>query len=89
MLGRRQGLLPLAATATSIMLQCVFDPRLGAGVIALMIPLDLVFFGAGLYVRRRAAMVTSLRASTASCASSGNRRPGSPSPLIGKSSPAG
>lgn len=64
-LERRPGLLPLAGTVISIVLQCVFDPRLGAGAIALMIPLDLVFFGAGRYVRRRAAMVTTLRESTA------------------------
>ena len=63
--GRRQGLLPLAATATSIVLQCVFDPRLGTAVIVLMIPLDVVFFSAGLYVRRRAAMVVMLRDSNA------------------------
>jgi signal transduction histidine kinase len=64
-LGRRRGLLALAATATSIVLQCVFDPRLGAAVITLMIPLDAVFFVGGLHVRRRAAMVASLRVSTA------------------------
>jgi signal transduction histidine kinase len=64
-LGRRRGLLPLAATATAIVLLCVFDPRLGSGVIALMVPVDVVFFGAGLYVRRRAAMVATLRDSTA------------------------
>jgi signal transduction histidine kinase len=64
-LGRRRGLLPLAGTATSIVLQCVFDPRLGPAVVALMIPLDVIFFGAGLYVRRRAAMVATLRDATA------------------------
>jgi hypothetical protein len=64
-LGRRNGLLALGATATSIVLQCVFDPRLGPAVIALMMPLDLIFFGAGLYVRRRAAMVATLRDATA------------------------
>jgi hypothetical protein len=63
-LGQRRGLLPLAGTATSIVLQCVFDPRLGPAVVALMIPLDVIFFGAGLYVRRRAAMVATLRDST-------------------------
>jgi signal transduction histidine kinase len=64
-LGRRRGLLPLAGTAISIVLQCVFDPRLGPAVVALMIPLDVIFFGTGLYVRRRAAMVATLRDSTA------------------------
>jgi hypothetical protein len=64
-LGGRPGLLALAGTATSVVLQCVFDPRLGTAVIALMIPLDLIFFTAGLYVRRRAAMVAALRDSTA------------------------
>jgi signal transduction histidine kinase len=63
-LGRR-GLAALAGTAASLALQCVFDPRLGVGAIALMIPVDLVFFGAGLYVRTRAAMVASLREATA------------------------
>lgn len=63
-LDRRPSLLALAGTAISIVLQCVFDPRLGSAVIALMMPLDVVFFGAGRYVRRRAAMVTMLRATT-------------------------
>jgi signal transduction histidine kinase len=64
-LGRRPGLLALGGTAVSIVLQCVFDPRLGVGVIALMLPIDVIFFGAGLYVRRRAAMVATLRQATA------------------------
>jgi signal transduction histidine kinase len=64
-LGRRRGLLPLAATAVSIVLQCLFDPRLGASVMALMIPIGVIVFGAGLYVRTLAAMVVSLRHSTA------------------------
>ena len=64
-LGRRRGLLALAGTAASVVLQCVFDPRLGTAVIALMLPLDLIFFTAGLYVRRRAAMVAALRDRTA------------------------
>ena len=64
-LGKRRGRLALAATAVSIVLQCLFDPRLGAGVIALMMPLDVIFFGAGLYVRHRAAMVATLRDVTA------------------------
>jgi signal transduction histidine kinase len=62
---RRLGLVALAGTALSAVIQCLFDPRLGAGVIALMLPVDLVFFLAGVYVGGRAAMVASLRTSTA------------------------
>jgi hypothetical protein len=54
----------LAGTLASIAIQCVFDPRLGASAIALMVPLDIVFFCAGAYVRRRADRVESLRAYT-------------------------
>jgi hypothetical protein len=60
----RLGLLAFAGTAVSAVIQCLFDPRLGAGVIALMVPIDLLFFLAGRYAAGRAAMVTSLRTST-------------------------
>jgi hypothetical protein len=47
-----------------IAIQCVYDPRLGADVIPLMAAVSGVFFGAGLLVRRRSAMVAQLRRST-------------------------
>ena len=47
-----------------VVIQCVFDPRLGAPVIPLMAAASGVFFGAGLLVRRRSAMVAQLRRST-------------------------
>jgi hypothetical protein len=59
-LGRR-GRLALAGVMVSIVVQCIWDPRLGAAVIVLMAPIALVFFGAGLYLRRRAAMSDALR----------------------------
>jgi hypothetical protein len=61
----RMGLLALAGTVASTLIQCLFDPRLGAAVIGLMVPIDLLFFLAGRYAAGRAAMVTSLRESTA------------------------
>lgn len=54
----------LAAVIISIVIQCVFDPQLGAGVIVLMAPLSAVFFGAGILVRRRSALVAELRRNT-------------------------
>jgi hypothetical protein len=54
----------LAGTLASIAIQCVFDPRLGASAMALMVPVDIFFFCAGAYVRRRADVVESLRAYT-------------------------
>ncbi len=59
-----QGRVALLGTTISLVVQCLFDPRLGVGVIALMIPVDVAFFGAGRYLRRRASMITSLRESS-------------------------
>jgi hypothetical protein len=61
--GRRQA-LTLALVLACVVIQCVFDPRLGSGVIPLMAAASGVFFGAGLLVRRRSAMVAQLRRST-------------------------
>jgi signal transduction histidine kinase len=55
----------LAAVIAAIVVQCVYDPRLGPAVALAMVPVGLVFFGAGLYVRTRADMVESLRDRTA------------------------
>ena len=60
----RQGWLALSGSLVSVCLQCVFDPNLGAAVMTLMVPITLAFFAAGLYVRRRAALVDALRATT-------------------------
>jgi len=66
-LGRR-GWLGLSGGLVSVVVQCIFDPNLGAPVIALMAPITLAFFVAGRYVRRRAVMVAALRQSTAELA---------------------
>jgi hypothetical protein len=51
----------LALVLIDVCLQCVWDPRLGPSVIALMGPATLVFFGAGLMVRSRSELVAKLR----------------------------
>ena len=61
--GRRRA-LTLAFVLASVVIQCVADPQLGPGVIPLMAAVSGVFFGAGLLVRRRSAMVAQLRRST-------------------------
>jgi hypothetical protein len=61
--GRRRA-LTVALVLAGVVIQCVADPRLGASVIPLMAAVSGVFFGAGLLVRRRAAMVAQLRRST-------------------------
>jgi signal transduction histidine kinase len=61
----RRGRTALLGAVVSLVLECLFDPRLGVGTIALMVPIAGAFFAAGLYVRRRASMVTALRESAA------------------------
>jgi hypothetical protein len=61
----RQRALVLVLVLAGIVIQCVADPLLGAGVIPLMAGVSGMFFGAGLLVRRRSAMVAQLRRSTA------------------------
>jgi hypothetical protein len=56
--------LTLAAAGAGVVIQCGYDPRLGLGAIPLMAAVSGVFFGAGLLVRRRSAMVARLRRST-------------------------
>ena len=54
----------LSGVTASVVIQCVFDPQLGAGVIPLMLLVSGVFFGGGVLVRRRAALVARLRRDT-------------------------
>lgn len=61
--GRRRT-LTLAFVLAGVVIQCVADPQLGRDVIPLMAAVSGVFFGAGLLVRRRSAMVARLRRST-------------------------
>jgi hypothetical protein len=56
--------LVVAGVLVSVVLQCLYDPRLGAPVIILMAAVSGVFTGAGVGVRRRAALVTELRRRT-------------------------
>lgn len=53
--------ISVTATIISVAFQCAFDPRLGAGALAIMLPLDLIFCGAGLYASTLASMVAALR----------------------------
>jgi len=56
--------LVLAGVLVSAVIQCLYDPRLGASAIALMAAVSGVFTGAGLLVRRRAGLVAELRRRT-------------------------
>ena len=51
----------LAAVLTGIGLECFYDPKLGLSATPFIVPATLLFFGAGLLVRRRALLVTQLR----------------------------
>jgi signal transduction histidine kinase len=62
--GRARALV-LAGLLASVVFQCLYDPRLGAPVIALMAAVSGVFACAGLLVRRRAGLVAELRRRTA------------------------
>ena len=61
--GRARALV-LAGVLVSVVIQCLYDPRLGAPVIVLMAAVSGVFAGAGILVRRRAGMVAELRRRT-------------------------
>jgi signal transduction histidine kinase len=54
----------LAGVLVSVVIQCLYDPRLGAPVIVLMAAVSGVFTGAGILVRRRAGLVAELRRRT-------------------------
>jgi signal transduction histidine kinase len=56
--------LVLAGVLVNAVIQCLYDPRLGAAVIALMAAASGVFAGAGVLVRRRAGLVAELRRRT-------------------------
>jgi signal transduction histidine kinase len=56
--------LVLAGALVSVIIQCLYDPRLGAPVIALMAAVGGVFAVAGFLVRRRAGMNAELRRRT-------------------------
>jgi hypothetical protein len=58
--GRYRALV-LACVLVSAVFQCLYDPKLGAPTIALMAAVSGVFAGAGILVRRRAALVAELR----------------------------
>lgn len=62
--GRARALV-LAGVLVSVVIQCLYDPRLGAPVIVLMTAVSGVFAGAGILVRRRAGLVAELRRRTA------------------------
>ena len=49
---------------SSVVIQCVYDPRLGVAVIPVMVAVSGVFFAGGVLVRRRSALVAQLRRST-------------------------
>ena len=61
--GRARALV-LAGVLVSVVIQCLYDPRLGAPVIVLMTAVSGVFAGAGILVRRRARLVAELRLRT-------------------------
>ena len=61
----RTRVLVLAGVLASVVIQCLYDPRLGAPVIVLMTAVSGVFAGAGILVRRRASLVAELRRRTA------------------------
>jgi signal transduction histidine kinase len=50
-----------AGVVASLVLQCAFDPRLGIGTVALMVPVAGLFYLGGRYARSRATMARSLR----------------------------
>lgn len=56
--------LVLSGVLVSVVLQCLYDPRLGAPVIVLMATISGVFGGAGILVGRRAGLVAELRRRT-------------------------
>ena len=60
----RTRVLVLAGVLASTVIQCLYDPRLGAPVIVLMAAVGGVFAGAGILVRRRAGLVAELRRRT-------------------------
>jgi signal transduction histidine kinase len=51
----------IAAVLTGVILECLYDPKLGLSALPLMIPATLIFFGAGVLVRNRSLLVTQLR----------------------------
>jgi hypothetical protein len=57
----RQRWWGLGFVLAAVVQQCVWDPKLGASVIALMAPATLLFFGAGVVVRSRSLLVVALR----------------------------
>ncbi len=61
--GRARALV-LAGVLASVIVQCLYDPRLGAPAIVVMAAVGGVFAGAGLLVRRRAELVAELRRRT-------------------------
>ena len=61
--GRRRT-LTLALVLVCVVIQCVYDPRLGRDEILVMAAVSGVFFVSGLLVCRRSAMVAQLRHST-------------------------
>jgi signal transduction histidine kinase len=59
--GRRQ-MAGLALVATNVVLQAIFDPRLGGPTVVLFLPITTAFFGLGRLVSSRSAMAAALRA---------------------------
>jgi signal transduction histidine kinase len=51
----------IAAVLAGVTFQCVYDPRLGLSAMPFIVPATLLFFGAGLLVRKRSLLVTQLR----------------------------
>ena len=59
--GGRARMAGIAAVLAGVTFQCVYDPQLGLSAMPFMVPASLLFFGAGLLVRKRSLLVTQLR----------------------------
>jgi signal transduction histidine kinase len=51
----------IVAVLAGVTFQCVYDPKLGLSAMPFMVPATLLFFGAGLLVRKRSLLVAQLR----------------------------
>jgi signal transduction histidine kinase len=51
----------ISAVLTGIVFECFYDPKLGLSGAPFILPATLLFFGAGVLVRKRSALVTQLR----------------------------
>ena len=51
----------IVLTLTGVAVECYYDPQLGVWAFAMMGPVTVLFFGSGLFLRGRAALVARLR----------------------------